>query len=162
MPSFNARTVEECFRIKLGAQITEGARHRQFDFFDDDGLLVASTVMSRGWKGSDSLSNRLIGDMQRDLHLRGRSQDFTRLIRCPLIRKEWLWIVEGAVETQPFCKHSNICDPIPVVRHARRPRPRVVYSTGAAALPLAVWLCRLKHPTSPGDRWRRPLSQRAR
>ncbi len=99
MPCFTARQIETCFNNKLRASPTEGGRHKRYEFFDDDGRLVASTVTSRGWKGSDSLSDKMVGKFREDLHLQGRSQEFTLLIRCPLTRAAWLLAIDGRVNS---------------------------------------------------------------
>jgi hypothetical protein len=60
MPSCSAGALRRCFTSTLQATLAEGARHEQFDFFDDADNLVASTVLSRGWKSSTSLSVKMV------------------------------------------------------------------------------------------------------
>lgn len=90
MPSYTAGALERCFTGKLHAEAHHGSRHRRYEFHDDNGNLVASTVFSRSWRPSTSLSARMVSTIQRELKLQGQPKIFEDLIRCPLQREAWL------------------------------------------------------------------------
>jgi hypothetical protein len=88
MPSLNAGDIEACLLRKLQAAELPG-RDRKFEVFDDDGVLIARTALSRSWRGTTSLSPNMVNNIKNQLHL-ARSQDFVRLVQCPLSREEYL------------------------------------------------------------------------
>jgi hypothetical protein len=93
MPGYTAGTLQRCFTGKLRAVVTQGSRHERYEFFTDEGALVASTVLSRGWTPSTSLSPRMTSVIQRELRLQGQSRLFHDLIRCPATRESWLTLI---------------------------------------------------------------------
>jgi hypothetical protein len=84
--------LERCFVGKLQAVVTIGARHTRYEFFDD-GILVASTVLSHGWRPSTAISARMVSVIQRELRLQGQSRLFEELVRCPCTRERWLEVI---------------------------------------------------------------------
>src|SRR5215210_7885567 len=90
LPSYSAGALERCFIAKLHGVSSQGSRHRRFEFYDDEGNLVASTVMSYRWMPSTSISARMTSAIQRELKLQGQSRIFDDLVRCPLTREAWL------------------------------------------------------------------------
>ena len=85
--------MERCFAGKLQAEVTSGTKHKRYEFFDDDGSLVASTVLSHSWRPSTAVSARMVSVIQRELRLQGQSRLFEDLIRCPCTRERWLEVI---------------------------------------------------------------------
>ena len=88
MPSLNAGDLAGCLHRKLRAVESSG-KHRTFEIFDDDGVLVARTLMSHGWRGNTPLSDRMVSSIKGQLGL-ARSRDLVDLVGCPLSRDEYL------------------------------------------------------------------------
>jgi hypothetical protein len=87
MPSLNAGDLATCLLRKLGA-VERSGRHRRFDVFDDQGRLVASTVMSHSWRGNTSISAGMVNTIKNQLHL-ARTADLVDLVNCTLSREEY-------------------------------------------------------------------------
>lgn len=82
MPSLPVQDLERCLSRKLKATERTGSKHREFELFDDEGHLVATTVLSRGWRGTTALSANMVAQIQRELGLQGQAQAFDQVIRC--------------------------------------------------------------------------------
>lgn len=93
MARFTAAALERCFTGKLRGTVGEGGKHRKYEFWDDSGRFVASTVMSRGWKGTETIGPAMVRAFRDDLLLQGKAAAFERLVRCPLSREDWLQLV---------------------------------------------------------------------
>jgi len=52
-------------------------------------VLVATTMLSHGWKSSTQLSARMVSTIRRELNLE-RSDQFELLVQCPLTREDYL------------------------------------------------------------------------
>lgn len=93
MPSYTAGALERCFAGKLQAVVTTSTRHKRYDVFDDEGTLVASTMLSHSWRPSTAISAKMVSTIQRELKLQGQSRIFDELIRCPCTREHWLDVI---------------------------------------------------------------------
>ena len=93
MPSYSAGALERCFTGKLRAAVTTSTKHKRYDFLDDEGRLVASTMLSHGWRSSTAVSARMVSTIQREMRLQGQSREFDALVRCPCTRDEWLALI---------------------------------------------------------------------
>ena len=94
MPSLPAGAIERCLTRKLRA-VERAGDHRFFEIYDDDGRVIASTAMSRSWRGSTMLGPRMVAIIQQELRLRGHAKEFGELIACPLSRDNYLSLVKS-------------------------------------------------------------------
>ncbi len=98
MPSINARELERCLRTKLRAVERKAGDHRVFEVYDEAGALVATTALSRSWRGTTTIGANMAATIGRELGLRREPGAFEQLVRCPLDRAAYLALV--AAETQ--------------------------------------------------------------
>lgn len=100
MPSLNTRDLERCLLTKLRAIERRAGDHRVFDLFDLEGELegelVATTRLSRSWRGSTPLGPAMVAAIRREIGLRSDSAAFQRLVACPLTREEYLALASQA------------------------------------------------------------------
>lgn len=93
MPGYCAGALERCFTGKLQAVVTTSTRHKRYEFPDDEGTLVSSTMLSHGWRPSTAVSAKMVSTMQREMRLQGQSRVFDDLVRCPRNRDDWLELI---------------------------------------------------------------------
>jgi hypothetical protein len=97
MPSYNAGTLERCFTRKLEATERKGTANREFRFYDYAGKHVATTWLSRGFKGNTPVSPNLVGKIKRQLRLQDHTSAFDAVDSCPCSREEWLRLIGATV-----------------------------------------------------------------
>ena len=64
-----------------------------FEIFDEEGNPVASTGLSRSWRGTTPIGPAMVGAIRREIGLEAHPQAFNQLIGCPLTREEYLALV---------------------------------------------------------------------
>jgi hypothetical protein len=72
-----------------------------FEIYDTGGRLVATTALSRSWRGSQTLGANMASTIRQELGLRSHGRAFARLVECPLTREDFLALVLGADATDP-------------------------------------------------------------
>ena len=90
MASVNAGRLLAALRGKLAAA-ESGGDHINFQIYDDAGMLVAHTKLSRGWKRGAALGEPMASTIRRELRLR-TAAELARLVDCPMSRLEYLSI----------------------------------------------------------------------
>jgi hypothetical protein len=90
MPPLSIRSLQRCLTQKLEAQETQ-RKHRRFEIYDDNGALVAVTVLSHSWRPSTALHDRMVSLIKEELNLQRTSELFD-LVDCTLTRDEYLRI----------------------------------------------------------------------
>lgn len=93
MAHVTAGDLEDCLLKKLLADEQQGGNHRKFRIRDDSGRLVASTVMSHGWRRTTTLGAGMAATIRRQLGLQDNPEAFSELVRCPLSRNDYLMLV---------------------------------------------------------------------
>lgn len=93
MPSYNAGQFERCFVAKLKATTNSSGPHKEFNIYDDNGRLVATSWLSHGWRRTTSLSSGMVSNIKRELKMQQYSREFARLVDCSLTRDQYLALV---------------------------------------------------------------------
>jgi hypothetical protein len=88
MPSLKAGAIEDCLRRKLQAQEL-GGPHRRFEVFNDDGILVGRTALSRSWRSSTDVSPSMVSTIAKEMGL-AKTSDWVSTVDCTKSRKEYL------------------------------------------------------------------------
>lgn len=96
MASLKVGDLTSCLIDKLQAVESQG-KHKAYEVFDDQGLLVAATHISHGWRASTAIGDEMIATIRRQLRLQKNSQ-FTDLVSCPMSREAYLATVTGALD----------------------------------------------------------------
>lgn len=91
MPSSNVGRLRRCLTRKLRAQESSG-KHRDFEIFDDDGNLVATTSLSHAWRQSTQISDQMANAIKNELNLQ-RARELTDLVDCTFTRADYLQMV---------------------------------------------------------------------
>jgi len=77
----------------MNAVFEEGGSHRRVAVINDEGVLGATTVLSRSWRKSDAPSSAMVGTIAREPGPQGQTREFLLLLACPLGRDEYLAMV---------------------------------------------------------------------
>jgi hypothetical protein len=93
MPSFNAGRLERCFVNKLNATVSSSGSHKEFNVFDDNGRLVATTWLSHSWRSTTPISSGMVSKVKRELKMQQYTKEFVGLVECPLSRDQYLALV---------------------------------------------------------------------
>ena len=88
MPSLTAGDLDACLRNKLRAEVGAGA-HRVYLVRDDEGVLVARTMLSHSWRPSTALDPGMVDRIARQLQL-PRTRDLVDVVSCALSREDYL------------------------------------------------------------------------
>lgn len=83
MPSLESDKVDRALKRKMKADVSNDPGDRYYTIFDDDGILVASTSMSKGSKHSISAS--MVSVMAREMSL--KTDEFAGMVNCRLSRE---------------------------------------------------------------------------